>query len=64
MDGKTELTIQRLNVFASSTILSDGTKTTAIDAVQIIRSQDETINNLMAENKRLYEELTKERRDG
>ena len=59
MDKTTELVVQRLNILASNTILTEAVKGIAISAADIIKKQAQEIDDLRSQCNLLYAEIAR-----
>ena len=59
MDKATELIVQRLNIIASNTILTNAVKDIAINAADIIKKQAQEIDELKNQVSLLYAEIAR-----
>ena len=59
MDRETEIVVQRLNILASNTILTEAVKNIAINAADIIKKQAQEIDDLRNQTTLLYAEIAR-----
>ena len=59
MDRATEIVVQRLNIIASNTILTEAVKNIAINAADIIKKQAQEIDDLRSQTSLLYAEIAR-----
>ena len=59
MDRTTELVVQRLNILASNTILTEAVKNIAINAADIIKKQAQEIDDLRIQTSLLYADIAR-----